>query len=1141
MLPPSVRPVIGALALVAALVLVITLPRVSASELDPTEPAARGQLKPETRISAPEIEPASEEAQQALSRMKLPAGLKATLWAAEPLLANPVAFNFDEHGRIFVAETFRYRTSVLDIRDYMWTLEDDLANRNQADFLASIRRNFGAAGVKELSVESERITLLEDTNGDGKADKSSVYADNFRSPIDGIGSGVLAHRGEVFYTNIPALWKFTGKDKAETREELHRGYGLRFNFTGHDMHGLILGPDGRIYYSIGDRAATVTTKEGTVISAPDTGSVFRCWPDGTGLELFATGLRNPESLLFNEYGDLFTGDNDSDQGDEERLVHLVEDGDSGWRIGYQHAPRGAAGPWNAEKLWHPRHTDQPAYLLPPICNIEDGPSGIAYYPGTGLTPAYAHTIFITHFKGAPSNSGIYTYKVKPAGASYAIDTAAPFLTGALPTDVRFGPDGKLYYSDWAEGWPKSKKGRIYAMFDPKLADDPALKVIKNLIGSDFTKKSDADLLALLAHADWRIRLEAQYTLAERGSTSIVALAQIAGTATDFSRLHAVWALGQIARKDSKATEDLRVLLGNTDAEVRAQVIKALGDLRDSASGAAFTAALTDAAPRVKYFAAEALGKIKHAAATPALLTAVRANNDTDAYLRHVLAVALSRCATAEQLAALATDDSRAARLAAVLALRRQGNAAITAFLADKDPFIARETVEAINDAPITAATPAIAALIAKPVADEPIMLRVLNANFRLGTEQNAAALARFAASPAAATLRKEAIDLLALWPAPPARDRIVGIFRPLADKTRPADAAATGLTPALAGIFASHTPDIVQLSAIDSVVGLKITTAYPALHAVVADAGESAGVRVAALKALDRFNDAALGATAAIAAASNLPELRLAALPVISRLAPEAAVANLSKLITTGTPKEQQAAFRALGAAKDPAADELILLQLGNLAAGKIAAAAQLDLLDAAALRTDPRIKQVLANRDAALAKDPDPLAPFRVALEGGNAQAGGMVFARNPVMQCIRCHRYSDEAGGEAGPNLAGIGVRESREYILQSIIKPSAKIAAGYEIVTVTKKNGEAIVGTLIQRGDKVLQLKTSDTILDIPTGDIKGVESAPSAMPEIAALVLTKAQIRDLVEAVASLKVPPTARGEKTLRALRPHAEQ
>ena len=165
---------------------------------------AVGKLKPEIRQEAPEVDSASDEGKQALARMKLPPGLVASLWAAEPMLANPVAFNFDEQGRIFVVETHRYRTSVLDIRDYMWTLEDDLANRNQADFMASIRKNFGETGVKLLSKESERITLLEDTNGDGVADKSSVYADNgFRSPIDGIASGVLARHGEVWFTNIP--------------------------------------------------------------------------------------------------------------------------------------------------------------------------------------------------------------------------------------------------------------------------------------------------------------------------------------------------------------------------------------------------------------------------------------------------------------------------------------------------------------------------------------------------------------------------------------------------------------------------------------------------------------------------------------------------------------------------------------------------------------------------------------------------------------------------------------------------------------------------------------------------------------------------------------------------------------------------
>lgn len=1122
----------SAVSLIAALTLTLLLPAA-----ENTGPAStRGKLAEAARSTTPEIDPASDEGQAALGRMKLPAGLTAHLWAAEPMLANPVAFALDEHGRVFVSETHRYGTSTLDIRGYMWTLEDDLDNRTQADWLESIERNFGPEGVQALSQESEILRLLEDTDGDGTADKTSVYADDFRSPLDGVASGVLIHRGNVWFTNIPALWKFTGKDRAETREILHRGYGLRFNYTGHDLHGLVLAPDGRIYFSIGDRGAHVPTKEGGFVSSPDTGAVFRCWPDGSGLELFATGLRNPQSLIFNEYGDLFTGDNDSDQGDEERLVHVVEGGDSGWRIGYQFAPRGNAGPWNSEKLWHPRHAGQPAYLIPAICNIEDGPSGIAYYPGTGLTPAYAGHLFITHFKGAISNSGIFTYKLKPAGASYAIDSAAPFLTGALPTDVRFGPDGKLYYSDWAEGWPKSRRGRIYTIFDPQLADSAELKAVKELIASDFTKKSAQELAGLLAHADWRVRLEAQYALAERGAASIALFNQAAAGANELARRHAVWGLGQIARRDAAATAALRPLLAHTDAEVRAQAARTLGDLRDAASAEAFTAALADASPRVRFSAAEALGKVKHAPAVPALLAAVRANADADATLRHGLVMGLVGCASAGQLAALASDDSVSVRLAAVLALRRLQSPHLAAFLADRDAAIVREAALAINDAPVPAAYPALAALLGK-TWDEPTALRAINAHFRLGTPDNAAALAAFAARGGLPSLRKEALDLLALWPQPPARDRIVGVFRPTADAERPAAAATAALLPILDGLFGASTPDNVQLAAINAVTTLGLKDAAASLAAVVADNAQSSSVRVAALQALDGFDAPGLAASADLAATSDSPDLRLAALSVNSRLRPESAVALLADLIERGTPKEQQTAFRALGTAKDPQADDVLLAQLARLAAGQVAPAAQLDLLEAAATREDARIRQVLADREAALAQNPDPLAPFLVCLEGGNARNAQRIVYGNPVVQCIRCHRVGEGGGGDAGPMLAGIGARQSRHYLLEALIKPSATIAPGFEIVSVTKTDGESVVGTLVGRDDTGVRLKTSEQdALLIPAAQVKSVESAPSGMPEIVAFVLSKSEIRDLVAYLANLTEPVKAREEEELRALR-----
>ncbi len=1102
---------------------------------------AVGKLKDVVRQRDPEVDSASDEGTQALARMKLPPGLVASLWAAEPMFANPVAFNFDEKGRVFVAETFRYRTSVLDIRDYMWTLEDDLANRNQTDFMASIRKNFGEAGVKELSKESERLTLLEDTNGDGIADKSTVYADNFRSPIDGIASGVLARHGEVWFTNIPSLWHFTGQEKAETRTELFRGFGIRFNFTGHDFHGLIFGPDGRIYFTIGDRGASVKTKEGTMVESPDTGSVFRCMPDGSHLELFATGLRNPESLLFNEYGDLFTGDNDSDQGDEERLVHLVENGDSGWRIGYQHAPRGNAGPWNAERLWRPRFPSQPAYLLPPICNIEDGPSGIAYYPGTGLTPDYAGRIFITHFKGSIPRSGIYTYKVKANGASYAIEDAAPFLTNALPTDVRFGPDGRLYYSDWAEGWPKSKRGRIYAMFDPARVNDPLVKSTQQLIASDYTKKTDADLSGLLAHPDWRVRLEAQSTLATRGAAGISVFATVAGKAegSPLARRHAVWGLGQLATTLPDALNALRPLLKSADDEVRAQAIKLLGDYGDQSSADTLVAALSDAAPRVKFFAAQSLGKLHYPAATTALLAAVRANNDADAYLRHALVMGLVGCATPEQLGALKTDDARAVRLAAVLTLRRLAHGGITAFLADTDPLIVREVAEAINDAPINAALPALAAFVEHPVVSEPVMLRALNAHFRLGTAADAAALAAYAVrADAPEALREEALTLLSLWPKPPARDRLVGIYRPLAEKTRDSAAVADALTPHLASLLSPAAPEALQTATVQVVSALNLKSAIPMVRVAVATETASDTVRTAALGALDKLADPQLPDSIAVALGSKSATLRLAALPLSTRLHPETAAVTLAGLLEKGTLAEQRAAYTTLGGLTQPEADTILAAQLNKLAAGQIPAAAQVELLDAAALRSAPAVKQLLADRAAALAKDSDPLAAFRVSLEGGNARKGRSLFYYHPVLACVRCHTAETDGGGEAGPKLSGIGATYPREYILESIVKPSAKIAAGFDTQMITRKSGDLTAGVFVSEDAEQVTLRDGNgKNLVVKKSDIANRTSAPSSMPEIFGAILTKAELRDLVEFVSSLKTKPSIKGAPKIRALVP----
>src|SRR6266478_910410 len=149
-------------------------------------PAARGQHQLSEGVRAPKIAPASDEGERAIKKFQVAPGLKVDLWAAEPMLANPVAFNFDEKGRAYVCETFRLHAGVDDIRELMDWLDEELASRSVDERLAEMKRHLGAR-FENYTQHSERIRLLEDRKGTGKADHASVFAEGFNTPVDGIG------------------------------------------------------------------------------------------------------------------------------------------------------------------------------------------------------------------------------------------------------------------------------------------------------------------------------------------------------------------------------------------------------------------------------------------------------------------------------------------------------------------------------------------------------------------------------------------------------------------------------------------------------------------------------------------------------------------------------------------------------------------------------------------------------------------------------------------------------------------------------------------------------------------------------------------------------------------------------------------
>ncbi len=677
------------------------------------------------RSAVPLLAPASNEGEARIKQFKLLPGMKVELWAAEPMLANPVAFSVDELGRVWTSETYRYRSSVLDIRHYMFMLEDDLASRSLDDRLKTIRKWFGPDGEKELGKETEVIRMLEDTDHDGKADKSTVIADGLNSPLDGIASGILVRRGQVWFTDIPSVWKFSPQVSGQldkpvsvptaagpsarlassprmhtnyTAEALLTGFGIRFSYTGHDLHGLKFGPDGRLYFSCGDRGTHVVTKEGNVIDLPDEGAVFRCEPDGSKMEVFARGLRNPQELAFDEYGNLFTGDNDSDQGDRERWEQVVEGGDYGWRVGYQHAPLGNAGPWNMERLWVPHFDGQAAYILPPIANIGDGPSGLVHNYGTGLPASLDHRFLLADFKGTSAKSGIYSLLNRPKGAGFELVAHDQFLWNTLVPDVDIGPDGAVWFADWHEGWPKSNKGRIYRAYFPEAIADPVVKETAKLLAEGMEKRPDDELLRLLAHRDMRVRQEAQFELAARGPKMFQGLEKVvADPASPLARIHAIWALAQVGRRTTAPVAPIFLRLRNDpDAEVRVQVARALGDIGPGdAQTSQAGIMLSDASPRVRASAALSLAKLapsfryRRGIAADVLQRSLR-EDATDPVLRHAYALAVASSYPDKVSDQFPTNRAGIARIVTLLAYRLRSDTNVARFLADPDPLLVLE-------------------------------------------------------------------------------------------------------------------------------------------------------------------------------------------------------------------------------------------------------------------------------------------------------------------------------------------------------------------------------------------------------------------------------------------------------------------
>ncbi len=1106
------------------------------------------------------------------ARLSLAPGLRLSVWAAEPQLSNGVAFHIDHVGRVHVAESHRWARSIFDVTQKTNWLLRDLAFRTVEDRVRHLESEFAAVDPEWLTRDSELVRRIEDRDGDGRADRAEVVADGFNTAGDGTAAGVLATRDAIYFANIPNLWKLTpGADGRVAREALATGFGVHVGVSGHDLHGLALGPDGRLYVSMGDRGLHVARGKAGVLDLPDMGAVLRCELEGSGLEVFCVGLRNPQELAFDDEGELWTVDNDTAGADPCRVLHLVRDGDHGWRCSYQHQE--GFGPWVQEELWKGGKDN----ILPLAGTVSQGPSGLAFYPGTGLGEAWRGKFLHCDFPG-----GVWSFDVRPRGASFEVGRREKFLWGCWPTDVDFGPDGAVYVLDWVAGWGQPLKGRIYRITPsaPGATSDLALVAeVRRLLAEGMAGRLPKELTGLLGHPDRRVRMEAQFELARRGRESVRPLCGVAREpGSSLARRHALWGLGQVLRREVDAAvraepcDDILPLLLDPDPVVQGAAAELAGEVGWVHADGLLAWLVIHGSPRVQAKAAMALGSLQGAtlASNPAsaqravhLLsdraptrdasrlvnvgsplrhglesTTALAASSNDPYLLHAVVRHWTRFEQARssdvraqagssavagpspELMARARHPSPAVRLAATWTLRGLRHPWLTNLISDADTRVAVEASRAIHDVPVVPGYPALAMLLTRVDLDPSLHGRVIDAAARLGTSLHAQMLAAFAKrrDPPPAS-RAMALRALGDWPRPPVLDRVNGLWRPAFSSGRGESLSKTDLPEDL-GRSAAHadamgarrgaesarraflkvadeilnpmTPDergvvvpggaapvAVQLALVDAAAGLRTKEAAQPLMEHYESTNATREVRAAIVGFLAGLR--AVQAPAAIRQALSGGDglLRAAALPHLGMLEPGDALPLLPRLLAPTNPVAvRQAAVGALARLGSPEADALLLPWVVQLGSGDVPPELSLDVLLAARVRREahPEIERQLGRW---LASVPGAKARERLVLHGGDAGRGGAIFKNHPQVQCLRCHKVGGD-GGIVGPALDGIGRQRDRAYLLQSILHPNAAYAEGY-----------------------------------------RPAEGGLSAMPEGLGDLLSDAELRDVIEFLASLK--------------------
>jgi putative heme-binding domain-containing protein len=967
-----------------------------------------------------------------LAAMTVADGYEVTLFAADPMISKPLQINFDPQGRMWVSSSSIYPQ------------------------------------IRPGEVANDTVTVLEDRDGDGRADTARVFADGLLMPTavlpDDAGGCYVANSTELLH-----VADTDGDGKGDRRSVVLSGFGAED--THHIIHTFRRGPDARFYFNQSIYIHShVETPFG--VRRLNGGGIWRFQPESLRLDVFARGWVNTWGHIFDPWG-----------------RSLATDGAGGEGIYYAFPGAAYQAAVGTSRILHGMNPGSPKY-----CSLEriDGRHLPEDARGLLVTNDFRANR-VSRFQLAEQGSGFTSTKLPDLIHSKRVTFR--------PIDVKMGPDGAIYIADWYN--PIIQHGEV-DFRDPRRDREHGriwrvtAKGRPTLPRIDFTKLSTTELLAQLAAPESYARDMARRTLRLRGPAILPDLARwlaaVGPQAPDVERLRleALW-LRQGLDGGSAGDVDrplLESLLAAKDSRGRAAACRVVPDWADRLDAPAelLAKAVDDPAPQVRLEAVRALAAIGGRRAAEFALHAV--DHERDEPLDYAVW--------------LTARDLRDAWLPAVL----------DGTFGDDGRF--GRVLYAVRAADASEAIPRIVTRVAQGGLSAEERAAALVCIAALGNPQQMRLVYDMVVNPA--TPAADRLPLLSSLMEAYARRRIVpaGDLAAIAGIVRGSDDAvvARGIEAVGAWDVTAAVPELATIAAADG-------RTRDLRKAAIAALGDLPG---------EPARDALLAIASAAHGDRELRAAAVAAL--VPRSRPQAAAQAVALLATGPDKTAAETVFRGFLGAKDGATALAEALDAASArlsadvvrhglqavsASGRQEPALATSLEAAAARAGGPAVSTAGSSRHAMNTAELDAF--INLVRTKADRTRGEAIYARESL-KCVSCHRIGDH-GSRVGPNLAAIGAASQLDYLIDSLVHPAKNVKEGFNTLVVQTDDGQVVTGIQVSRSDTELVLRdATGKEVKIPRADIEAEAAGTSLMPAGLIDQLSREELADLVRFLSEL---------------------